>query len=39
MFSGAAGSLCPTNSTTMSNGNSFHINQSTHCWNPPRIPE
>ncbi|CAH8455457.1 unnamed protein product [Schistosoma mattheei] len=39
LFSGAAGSLCPTNSTTMSNGNSFHINQSTHCWNPPRIPD
>ncbi|CAH8458497.1 unnamed protein product [Schistosoma curassoni] len=39
LFSGAAGSLCPTNSTTMSNGNSSHVNQSTHCWNPPRIPD
>ncbi|XP_018648435.1 putative glypican [Schistosoma mansoni] len=39
LFSGPAGNLCPTNSTAMSNGNLSHVNQSTHCWNPPRLPD
>ncbi|CAH8453558.1 unnamed protein product [Schistosoma turkestanicum] len=39
LFSGPAGSLCHTNFTTMSNGDSSNINQSAHCWNPPNLPD